>query len=79
VVISGAHAIILSSDAEADRGFFKDVLGLDQNQARKSICPAKTSIPPATPSAAGPRFGLARATPWKQLSRRIPPRFGKIF
>jgi len=34
---------------------------------------------PATPSAAGPRFGLARATPWKQLSRRIPPRFGKIF
>jgi len=27
-VITGAHAIIFSSDAEADRAFFKDVLGL---------------------------------------------------
>jgi catechol 2,3-dioxygenase-like lactoylglutathione lyase family enzyme len=28
-LISGAHVIIYSRDAEADRGFFKDVLGLD--------------------------------------------------
>jgi len=27
-VISGAHAIIFSSDVDADRSFFKDVLGL---------------------------------------------------
>jgi catechol 2,3-dioxygenase-like lactoylglutathione lyase family enzyme len=27
-MINGAHAIIFSSDAEADRAFFKDVLGL---------------------------------------------------
>jgi catechol 2,3-dioxygenase-like lactoylglutathione lyase family enzyme len=28
-LISGAHVIIFSRDAEADRKFFKDVLGLD--------------------------------------------------
>jgi len=28
-LISGAHVIIYSRDAEADRSFFKDVLGLD--------------------------------------------------
>jgi catechol 2,3-dioxygenase-like lactoylglutathione lyase family enzyme len=28
-LISGAHVIIYSRDAEADRAFFKDVLGLD--------------------------------------------------
>jgi len=28
-LISGAHVIIYSRDAEADRGFFKDVLGLE--------------------------------------------------
>jgi catechol 2,3-dioxygenase-like lactoylglutathione lyase family enzyme len=28
-VISGAHAIIFSRNAEADRAFFRDVLGLD--------------------------------------------------
>ena len=28
-VISGAHVIIYSRDAEADRAFFRDVLGLD--------------------------------------------------
>jgi catechol 2,3-dioxygenase-like lactoylglutathione lyase family enzyme len=27
IVINGAHAIIYSKDAEADRAFFKDVLG----------------------------------------------------
>jgi catechol 2,3-dioxygenase-like lactoylglutathione lyase family enzyme len=27
-MINGAHAIIFSSDAEADRAFFRDVLGL---------------------------------------------------
>jgi catechol 2,3-dioxygenase-like lactoylglutathione lyase family enzyme len=27
-VINGAHAVIYSKDAEADRAFFKDVLGL---------------------------------------------------
>jgi predicted enzyme related to lactoylglutathione lyase len=28
-VISGAHVIVCSRDAEADRAFFKEVLGLD--------------------------------------------------
>jgi predicted enzyme related to lactoylglutathione lyase len=28
-LISGAHALIYSHDAEADRAFFRDVLGLD--------------------------------------------------
>jgi catechol 2,3-dioxygenase-like lactoylglutathione lyase family enzyme len=28
-VISGAHVIVYSRDAEADRAFFKEVLGLD--------------------------------------------------
>ena len=28
-LISGVHAIIFSRDAEADRAFFRDVLGLD--------------------------------------------------
>ncbi|HXN58180.1 MAG TPA: VOC family protein, partial [Candidatus Angelobacter sp.] len=28
-MISGAHVIIYSRDAEADRAFFKDVLGLE--------------------------------------------------
>jgi len=28
-LISGAHVMIFSRDAEADRAFFKDVLGLD--------------------------------------------------
>src|SRR5690242_15168888 len=32
-MINGAHAIILSNDAEADRGFFNDVLGLDSVDA----------------------------------------------
>ena len=32
-MINGAHAIIFSHDAEADRGFFKDVLGLDSVDA----------------------------------------------
>jgi len=32
-VISGAHAIIFSSEAEADRAFFKDLLGLDHVDA----------------------------------------------
>jgi catechol 2,3-dioxygenase-like lactoylglutathione lyase family enzyme len=27
-MVNGAHAIIFSSDADADRAFFKDVLGL---------------------------------------------------
>ncbi|SRR6266849_2894805 len=32
-MINGAHAIIFSNDAQADRGFFKDVLGLDSVDA----------------------------------------------
>jgi catechol 2,3-dioxygenase-like lactoylglutathione lyase family enzyme len=32
-VINGAHAIIYSQDAEADRAFFADVLGLDSVDA----------------------------------------------
>ena len=32
-MINGAHAIIFSNDEDADRGFFKDVLGLDSVDA----------------------------------------------
>ena len=28
-MVSGVHALIFSKDAEADRAFFRDVLGLD--------------------------------------------------
>jgi hypothetical protein len=33
VVITGAHAIIYSRDAEADRAFFRDVLGFSSVDA----------------------------------------------
>jgi catechol 2,3-dioxygenase-like lactoylglutathione lyase family enzyme len=33
LMINGAHVIIYSKDAEADRSFFKDVLGLDSVDA----------------------------------------------
>src|ERR1700687_2478523 len=33
-LISGAHVIIYSRDAEADRAFFKDVLGLESVDSR---------------------------------------------
>lgn len=32
-MITGAHAIIFSTDAEADRAFFRDVLGFDSVDA----------------------------------------------
>jgi catechol 2,3-dioxygenase-like lactoylglutathione lyase family enzyme len=32
-VITGAHAIVFSADAEADRAFFRDVLGFDSVDA----------------------------------------------
>jgi catechol 2,3-dioxygenase-like lactoylglutathione lyase family enzyme len=32
-VINGAHALIFSRDADADRAFFRDVLGLDSVDA----------------------------------------------
>jgi len=32
-VITGAHAVIFSQDAEADRAFFRDVLGFDSVDA----------------------------------------------
>jgi len=51
-VISGAHAIIFSSNADADRSFFKDVLGLGSVDAGGgwlifALPPAELAVHPA--------------------------------
>jgi predicted enzyme related to lactoylglutathione lyase len=53
-VIDGAHAIIYSSDADADRAFFKDVLGLRSVDAGGgwlifALPPAELAVHPAEP------------------------------
>jgi catechol 2,3-dioxygenase-like lactoylglutathione lyase family enzyme len=53
-MINGAHAIIYSSDAEADRGFFRDVLGLRSVDSGGgwlifALPPAELAIHPAEP------------------------------
>jgi catechol 2,3-dioxygenase-like lactoylglutathione lyase family enzyme len=57
-LINGAHAIIFSSDAEADRAFFKDVLGLRSVDAGGgwlifALSPAELAVHPAEPEKAG--------------------------
>jgi catechol 2,3-dioxygenase-like lactoylglutathione lyase family enzyme len=54
-VIRGVHAIIYSRDAEADRAFFRDVLGLANVDARDgwlifALPPAELAVHPATES-----------------------------
>ena len=51
-MITGAHSIIYSSDAGADRAFFKDVLGLDSVDAGDgwlifALPPAELAVHPA--------------------------------
>ena len=36
-MISGAHVIVNSKDAEADRAFFRDVLGFKKSLARHAL------------------------------------------
>jgi predicted enzyme related to lactoylglutathione lyase len=52
VVISGAHVIIYSRDADADRAFLRDVLGLDSVDAGGgwlifALPPAEVAVHPA--------------------------------
>jgi catechol 2,3-dioxygenase-like lactoylglutathione lyase family enzyme len=56
-VINGAHAIIFSSDAEADRAFFQNVLGLRSVDAGGrwlifALPPAELAVHPAEPGTA---------------------------
>jgi catechol 2,3-dioxygenase-like lactoylglutathione lyase family enzyme len=56
-VINGAHAIIFSSDAEADRAFFQNVLGLRSVDAGGgwlifALPPAELAVHPAAPGIA---------------------------
>jgi catechol 2,3-dioxygenase-like lactoylglutathione lyase family enzyme len=51
-VINGAHVVIYSSDAEADRAFFRDVLGLPNVDAGRGWLifqapPAEIAVHPA--------------------------------
>ena len=51
-MISGAHVVIYSRDAEADRNFFRDVLGLDSVDAGHgwlifALPPAEAAFHPA--------------------------------
>jgi catechol 2,3-dioxygenase-like lactoylglutathione lyase family enzyme len=51
-LITGAHAIVFSGDAAADRAFFRDVLGLDSIDAGGgwlifSLPPAELAVHPA--------------------------------
>ncbi len=51
-MINGAHIIIFSTDAEADRAFFRDVLGLAQVDAGEgwlifALPPAEVAVHPA--------------------------------
>ena len=77
-MITGAHAIIFSSDADADRAFFKDVLGLGSVDAGGgwlifALPPAELAVHPAEAGATGQEvYLLCRDidTIMKQLERR---------
>jgi catechol 2,3-dioxygenase-like lactoylglutathione lyase family enzyme len=62
-MINGAHAIIFSSDADADRAFFKDVLGLRFVDAGGgwlifALPPAEVAVHPAEPGKPGQELYL---------------------
>jgi catechol 2,3-dioxygenase-like lactoylglutathione lyase family enzyme len=57
-MINGAHVVLYSSDADADRAFFRDVLGFPNVDARDGwlifkLPPAEMAFHPAAPDAAG--------------------------
>jgi catechol 2,3-dioxygenase-like lactoylglutathione lyase family enzyme len=57
-LISGAHAIIYSSDADADRSFFKEVLGFSSVDAGGgwlifALPPAELAVHPQEPGKPG--------------------------
>jgi catechol 2,3-dioxygenase-like lactoylglutathione lyase family enzyme len=52
-MLSGAHVIIYSTDAEADRGFFRDILGLTHVDAGDgwlifALPPSELAVHPAS-------------------------------
>lgn len=62
-MINGAHAIIFSSDAEADRAFFKNGLGLDSVDVGGgwlifALPPAELAVHPAEPGQVGQELYL---------------------
>jgi len=62
-MINGAHAIIFSSGADADRAFFKDVLGLRSVDAGGgwlifALPAAELAVHPAEPGQAGQELYL---------------------
>lgn len=62
-MISGAHAIIYSGDAMADRAFFKDVLGLHSVDAGDgwlifALPPSELAVHPAEPGQASQEIYL---------------------
>jgi len=62
-MINGAHAIIFSSDADADRAFFKDVLSLRSVDAGGgwlilALPPAELAVHPAEPGKPGQELYL---------------------
>jgi catechol 2,3-dioxygenase-like lactoylglutathione lyase family enzyme len=62
-MINGAHAIIFSSDADADRAFFKDVLGLGFVDAGGgwlifALPPVELAVHPAEPGKPGQELYL---------------------
>lgn len=52
-MINGAHVILFSTDAEADRAFFRDVLGYESADAGGGwlifVLPAELAVHPADP------------------------------
>jgi catechol 2,3-dioxygenase-like lactoylglutathione lyase family enzyme len=62
-MVNGAHAIIFSSDAQADRAFFRDVLGLRSVDAGGgwlifALPPADLAVHPAEPGKPGQELYL---------------------
>jgi catechol 2,3-dioxygenase-like lactoylglutathione lyase family enzyme len=63
-MISGAHVVIYSKDAEADRAFFRNVLGLKSVDAGHGwlifgLRPGEVAFHPS----AGPEFGFEMKRP----------------
>lgn len=92
-LITGAHVLIYSRDAEADRGFFKDVLGLDSVDSGGgwlifALPPAEVAIHPTEETEHHVLYLLcedieatAKALELKGVSLKRPfdePRWGRV-
>ena len=61
-MITGAHTVIYSTDAEADRAFFRDLLGFSNVDAGDGwlifgLPPSEVAVHPAEESGDAPRTG----------------------